>query len=386
MLRTTFVAITGSAGKTTAATALGAILSSHASTNWLREAKNHRLGLAMTILRTRFQHRFTVIEVGTRAPGALRKAAWMIAPDVVVMLRVLNVHSNAFATLAQMTYEKSRLLSRLGKRGIAILNADDPQVLGMRSLCRGPVRTFGLTPGSFMTASEVSSNWPRRLSFRATCGDESAWVETNLVGNHMLCSALGALTAAVVCGVPLTKAAACFKDIQPVRGRMQPMDLPNGVTVLRDEYNPTLPTLEAAFDVMRSAEASRRIAILGEVLDSGRPERQAARFVGAQAAQAVDMVVFVGELAKLGAKGAIAAGMPADSARAFNTLREAAEFLKSELRAGDLVLVHGWVGRHPERAILAQLGSISCWLERCPKLIRCEDCSQLKLVAIQKQS
>ena len=385
MFRTTFIAISGSVGKSTATAALGSVLSSHFSTNWSPGGKNHRQALAETILRTRFWHRFTVIEVGTRAPGALQRAAWMIAPDVVVMLRVLNMHSNAFPTLEEMAAEKAQLLSRLGKRGAAILNADDERVMRMQKLCRGPVRTFGLTAGSFVTASEVSSRWPRRLSFRATCGGESAWVETNLVGEHMVYSALGAQTAAVFCGVPLEKAAACFRDIQPVAGRMQPMYLPNGVTVLRDEYNSHLPTVEAGLEVLRSAEASRRIVILGDVLDAGRSERPRAHYLGAQAAQAADMAVFLGFQAKPAAKAAIAAGMRADSAFAFKTLPEAAAFLKSELRAGDLVLVQGWMGRHVERVILAQLGSISCWLERCSKMMLCEDCPELKLVTIQKE-
>jgi hypothetical protein len=79
---------------------------------------------------------------------------------------------------------------------------------------------------------------------------------------------------------------------------------------------------------------------------------------------------------------AVEAGMNRDSALAFRTLPDAANFLKSELRAGDLVLLQGWVERHVERAILAQLGSISCWLERCPKFMQCERCPELKLVRL----
>jgi UDP-N-acetylmuramoyl-tripeptide--D-alanyl-D-alanine ligase len=383
MFRTTFIAVTGSVGKSTATAALASVLSSHFSVNASPVGKNNRAALAQTVLGTRFRHRFTVIEVGTRAPGALRRAAWMIDPDVVLMLRVLNIHSNVFPTLDDMAAEKAQLLSRLGKRGVAIFNADDPRVLAMRERCRGPVRTFGLAPGSFMTASEISSIWPRRLSFRAECEGESALVQTSLVGEHMVYAALGALATAVHCGVPLAKAAECFPSIQPVPGRMQPMHLPNGATVLRDEFNSTLPALEAALDVLRVAEVSRRIVVLGDVLDSGLSERPRFRQVGTLAAQAADMAIFLGDLGKPAAKAAIAAGMPAKSALHFKTLQEAADFLRLEFRAGDLVLIHGWAGRHIERVILAQLGTLGCWVERCPKMRRCEDCSELKLVSIQ---
>jgi UDP-N-acetylmuramoyl-tripeptide--D-alanyl-D-alanine ligase len=383
MFRTTFIVVSGSVGKSTATAALGSILSAHSATNWTPGGENSRQVIAGTVLRTRFRHRFTVIEVAARSPGMLRRAAWMIAPDIVLMLRVLNVHSNAFPTLETMAAEKASVLSRLGKRGALILNADDPLVLAMAKLVRGTVRTFGLTPGSWMTATEVSSKWPQRLSFRATCAGDSVSVTSKLVGEHMLNSALGSLTAAVFCGVPLAEAAAALAGVEPVPGRMYPMQLANGVTVLRDDYNPTLPTLEAGLSVLRSAQASRRIVILGDVLDSGLSERPRLRHLGTRAAQSSDAVLFLGPVAKTAAKAAIAAGLPADSVWRFESLREAAEFLRLELRAGDLVLVHDWSGRHIERVILAQLGSISCWLERCPIETFCEDCSNLHLVVIE---
>jgi UDP-N-acetylmuramoyl-tripeptide--D-alanyl-D-alanine ligase len=382
MFRTTFIVIGGSVGKSTATACLGSILSAHYPTNWTPGGRNNRRILAATILRTRFRHRFTVIEVGTRAPGALQRAAWMIAPDIVVMLRVLNVHSNAFPTMEDMAAEKAQLLSRLGKRGLAILNADDPRVLAMGANCRGPVRTFGASPEAFVTASGVSSKWPRGLSFRVRCGQESSWVETNLVGTHMLTSALAALTAAVCCGVRLEQAGAGFQEIQPVPGRMQPMQLPNGVTVIRNEYMGSLPTFEAALEVMRDAETCRRIVIVGNVLDSGLSERGRYRHLGLQVARSADMGIFIGRSSGTAVNAAVGAGMNRDSARAFKSLPDAAGFLKLELRAGDLVLLHGWVERHLERAILAQLGSISCWVERCPKLIQCERCPELKLVRL----
>jgi UDP-N-acetylmuramoyl-tripeptide--D-alanyl-D-alanine ligase len=380
MFRTTFIAISGSVGKSTATACLGTILSAHYPTNWSPSGRNHRRILAQTILRTRFHHRYTVIEVGTKAPGALKRAAWMITPDVVVMLRVFNVHSDAFPTIEEMAAEKLQLLSRLGKKGLAILNADDPRVLAMGTKCRAPVRTFSASAEAFVTATDVSAKWPRRLSFRVRCGQESAWVETNLVGEHMILSVLAATTAAVSCGVPLAQAAAGFKEIQPVPGRMQPMELPNGVTVLRDEYNGTLPPLEAALNFMRDAEASRRIVIVGDVLDLNLSERGRGRYLGTQVARSADMGIFIGRSSNTWVSAAIGEGMHRDAARAFKTLPEAANFLKSELRAGDLVLLQGWIARHLERVILAQLGTISCWKERCMKRIQCEACPELKLV------
>jgi hypothetical protein len=92
------------------------------------------------------------------------------------------------------------------------------------------------------------------------------------------------------------------------------------------------------------------------------------------------MAVFVGPDARLSARTAAEEGMNEQSTHAFRTLSEVAAFLKSKLRAGDLVLIHGWQGRHIERVVLAQLGTISCSKERCGKLIRYDLCPELGLI------
>jgi len=381
MFRTTFIAITGSVGKSTATACLGSILSAHYRTNWEPGGRNSRFALAGIVLKTRFRHRFTVIEVGTRAPGALARASWMIAPDITIVLRVLSVHTNAFPTIEAMAAEKEQLLKRLGRRGVAILNADDPIILEMGRRRRGPVYTFGVSKGAFLSADQVSAVWPARLSFHARCGQELSGVETNLVGEHLLPSVLAALATAVNCGISLSDAASVLKSVQPVTGRMQPMSLPNGATIVRDDFNATAVSVQAGLDFLAGVQAPRRIVVVGDILDSGLSMRPRARELGLRVAQAADMAVFLGSEADTAAKSAVASGMAPGSARAFKRLPAAFEFLKAELRAGDVILTEGWQGRHIERVILAQFGEIACWLERCPKIGPCDHCPELKLVA-----
>jgi len=386
MFRTTFIAITGSVGKSTATACLGSILSAHFPTNWRPGGPNTRTVLSRIVLSTRFRHRFTVIEVGTRAPGALRRAAWMIAPDVVVVLRVLNIHSNAFPTIDDMAAEKAQLLSRLGKRGAAVLNADDPLVLALADRCPARVLTFGIAPDSFAVADQVSAVWPQRLTFRVRCGNQDARVETNLAGEHLLPSVLAALTTAVCCGVPLEQAASAVRNVQPIPGRMCPMFLPNGACIIRDDFNATFPTVISSLDFLARAQVSRRIVILGDVLDAGLTVRSRFRDLGVRVAQAADMAVFLGKYGRIAAKSAVEAGMASASVHAYDDIKDAAAFLKSELRSGDLVLSKGWQGRHVERISLSQLGDIACWMERCPKVMPCEKCPELKLVPFPQRA
>jgi UDP-N-acetylmuramoyl-tripeptide--D-alanyl-D-alanine ligase len=377
MRRTTFIAVTGSLGKTTTTHCLAAILSSRYPTNATRHNNNYRRGLAAAILRTRFRHRFAVIEVGTKRPGVLKRAAWQVAPDAVVILAVAKVHTDHFSTLEDIAAEKSQLLSRMGSRGLVILNGDDPRVAAMAEGCRGRVLTFGRSPQLDVWASEVSSVWPARLSFRVHRGAESREVHTQLVGEHWLTPALASLAVALCYGMELASAGSALERVEPFRGRMEPVPLPSGATALRDEASFTFASLPAALRVLEQARG-RRVLVFNDAYDWGLSFRERFQQLGQVAAGCVDLVVFFGERSRNAARRAVEGGMKPESVRRFPDLWGAAEFLKSELREGDLVLLRNRLPFHAERIYFAQLGAVGCQMPTCTWNQLCDHCSHLR--------
>src|SRR5258708_28246734 len=69
LFRTTFIAITGSVGKTTAKECLAAILASHGPTLATFANQNDFSGVPKTLLRVRPKHRFAVVEVAGNGFG-----------------------------------------------------------------------------------------------------------------------------------------------------------------------------------------------------------------------------------------------------------------------------------------------------------------------------
>ncbi|HIA04382.1 MAG TPA: hypothetical protein EYN66_21235, partial [Myxococcales bacterium] len=91
--RTTFIAITGSNGKSTATRNLAAILSSHAPTRCTRLNRNTQAGLTETIaFCVPWKTRFAVFEVAAGKPDAVKKAARLIRPHISVVLSVFLEH------------------------------------------------------------------------------------------------------------------------------------------------------------------------------------------------------------------------------------------------------------------------------------------------------
>lgn len=378
LFRTTFIAITGSVGKTTCKECLAAILSTQFPTAKTLFNQNERDGVPRTILRVRPWHRYAVVEVGTDWPGLVRRSARLLRPDISIVLAVAGTHTQVFATLDDTASEKAQLLEAQSPEGLAILNADDPRVHGMAAHCRPKVKTFGRSAGTDLRADEIRSRWPGRLTLRVRDRSETVLVHTNLVGEHWVNSVLAALLAAKTCGIPLAVAAAELARVEPIMARMQPVVLPSGATMLRDEWNGSPDTLAPALRVLHESDAARRVLVFSNLSDSRESSRNRARLLGRTAAQIAGLAVFIGEHARNAVKEAVALGMKPECVHAFAGLEEAARYLKSELRKGDLVLLKGRSSDHLSRIFFAQFGAIGCWKEKCSRRYVCDVCEDLR--------
>src|SRR4029079_6932868 len=98
--------------------------------------------------------------------------------------------------------------------------------------------------------------------------------------------------AAESCGIPLQRAAAEIGRVQPFMGRMQPVALPGGAVMLRDEGNGSLDTVGPALRVLQEADAARRVLVFSNLTDSRENSRNRARHIGRLAAPAPRAAAF----------------------------------------------------------------------------------------------
>lgn len=378
MLRTTVIAVTGSAGKTTTTACLARMLEDRADTHRTRDNDNGRHGVLRTVLALRPWQRFAVIEVGTDQAGMIARQARVVRPDVAIVLCVGQAHMSAFRSLDRIAEEKGQLVRSLSRRGVAVLNHDDERVRAMAACCRGRVRFFGRGADAELVAQSVHAGWPGRLTLEVRCGAQRTRVRTQLVGTHWTGSVLAALLAAHECRVPLAEAAAALATLAPPRARLEPLRLPGGVTALRDEGVASPESIGPLFEVLAGAGAARRVLVAGDVTASTENTRKRLRALGALAAQNCEVALFVGSHAHHAVRGAIAAGMDPRRCHDLIDARAAAERLRDELQSGDLVAIKGRSSEHLSRVLFAQYGEIGCWKSECGIRLLCDHCGSLR--------
>jgi len=348
------LALTGSVGKTTTKDLLTAILSQRGPLISTRGNLNNELGLPFMLLELTREHRYAVVEIGISAIGEMEAFAAIAGPDVAIVTRVAAAHMEQFGDIDTVEREKGRLVEALNRAGVAILNADDPRVARMADRTTAKVVTYGEASDASVRAAEVELLGFQGLRFRLIRGGEDRLVTVPLIGRHFVASALAAAAAAFEEGSSWDDVAGGLE--RPIAARrLDPIALPNGVTLLDDTYNASPAAMQAALDVLRACRG-RRITVLGDMFEMGNAGPPLHRDVGRYVPSTADMLVAVGELGREIASGALEAGMDAASVTWTATTEAATDFLRPRLSAGDYVLIKGSRGMHMDRIVTALAG------------------------------
>jgi UDP-N-acetylmuramoyl-tripeptide--D-alanyl-D-alanine ligase len=306
--------------------------------------------------------------------------ARLIGPDVTVVTGIGTEHSRTLGGGADIAREKCKMVSVLPSNGLAVLNGDDPHVLWMAERTRARVITYGFDPSNDVSACNVKLDWPRGTTFTVSVEGTEYQARTRLIGRHMVPPVLAAVAVASAEGLAVAEVLANVAEVEPTRGRMHPVKLPNGAIMLRDDFKTPLESVYAALETLEEIPAERKIVVQADISEPPGKRRKVHREVGARIAEVADLAVFIGEGRKAYASGAARAGMPRESI--FNAgygVERALEYLRETLQPGDVVLVKGRLALRLERITLALQGlTVTCGIQNCPALSRpCELCPQL---------
>ncbi len=368
-----FIAVTGSAGKTTAKDYAVAVLSKIAPAAGNFYTHNSPEGASLSILRAEPTSRFFVSELGIAEIGDVKKTGRLVRPRITAVTNIGYDHYRQFRSLEAIAEEKRFLVEILPRDGLAVLNADDPHVRAMAEHSPAPVLLFGRSDDADLRATDITGVWPQRFAMTVSYRGETARVETRLVGRHWASPVLAAIGVGLGCRVPLADCADAVAEVEPEFNRLSSHTSPDGVSFLLDAYKAPFWSIDLAFEAVQEAVAGRKIIVLGTMSDLHGDTKSKYRRTIRSALEIADLVVFTGPLSNTVRRGLT----EADDARLniFATVYEASRFVNDTLRGGDLVLLKGSAASdHLERIYLDRLDRIACWREHCGKKKPCMRC------------
>lgn len=383
------VAVTGSVGKTSTKDAIYDVLKT--SETFVRKSEksfNSEIGLPLTVLgvpnawrdmggwarniaaglKLAFSRaaypKCLVLEIGADHPGDIRGVVSWLKPDVAVINRVSRtpVHVEFFKSPDEVFEEKAALATAVKDGGTLVLYGDDERVLSLGDRVKDrnvSVVSYGLRAGNSVRATGAHVNYengePVGLGFSIENHSLAGSVEVRgIVGDTYIYPMLAAAAVGRARGMGSGSISAALNSYRAPRGRMNLIPGLNSSTLIDDSYNSSPDAARAALDMLRGIQCSgRKIAALGDMMELGKFAADEHRKIGAQAAAAVNMLITVGQRSRFTAEEALRAGMPADHVKVFDTSRDAAEYLRSAARSGDIVLIKGSQSVRMERVTAA---------------------------------
>lgn len=244
------VAITGSNGKSTVTTLVGAM----AQASGLRTAVGGNLGEpALDLLDTAVE--LYVLELSSFQ----LETTWSLRPLVATVLNISADHLDRYPSLDAYAATKASLLKGAE---VALLNRDDPRVAAMAGLAGRDIE-FGLgeprTEEDFGLREGEGAVWLARGHQLLMRTDDLP-----LAGRHNLANALAALALGEICGLPLASRLAALRAFHGLAHRTVLVATRGGVRWF-DDSKGTNPgaTIAALRGLVDPAQGGRAVLIAG---------------------------------------------------------------------------------------------------------------------------
>jgi UDP-N-acetylmuramoyl-tripeptide--D-alanyl-D-alanine ligase len=376
------IGITGSIGKTSAKEAIAWVLKEKFFLRRNEKNYNNEIGLPLTVIGAKSGGRslsgwlkvfvywlwiiifpikypkLLILEMGADRPGDIEYLTSFIQCQIGIVTEVGQSHIEFFGSLENIAREKEKLVKDLNEKGLAILNADNPLVLAMAKNLKSAVTTFGFGETADLRATDIAFNYSeygeiQGLSFKLNFHGTSIPVRLNkILAKHQIYSALIAAVVAEELKMNLVEIASRLSDFSPPPGRLNLLAGIKKAFIIDDTYNASPDSTLAALDVLREIKTSRKIAVLGDMLELGVETEKNHRQIGRKIAEIkADLIFFLGTRMKFAAEELKRHNFNPEKIFYFDNHADLGRKVQAEMREGDLVLIKGSQAMRMEKIV-----------------------------------
>ncbi len=337
-LQTKFIAVTGSNGKTTTKDMVYHILKNFKNVSRSEKSFNNFIGVPLTIFGADLTHDFCVVEMGTNAPGEIRRLSEITSPNFTILTNISHTHLEGLGSIEGVANAKAEFIENMDEDGTLITNADDAWCSQIASRFSGKVISFGFDENAQIKATKVKRN---KSGFTFIV-NESFTVNLPVLGKHNIYNSLASVALGNAIGIRMEDMCERFVDFKLPPMRMEKR-VCGDIIAINDGYNSSPSSMSAALDELAQLPApGRRIFVCGDMLELGKDTERLHKEIGKKVASSkVDILWTVGPFSRFVAEGAIDNGMSGENIFSYDTSEETSSLIASQLKSKDTVLIKG---------------------------------------------
>ena len=216
-----FVAITGSAGKTSLKTMLGNLLQLYSKTYFSPKSYNNHYGVPLSLSNIEPNHNFGVFEVGMNKFNEINRLSSILKPDVGIITNISEAHLENFRNIYDIAKAKSEIIQNIKKGGLIVLNRDDKFFNFHKKIANKKnirIKSFGYSKNAdfrFLKINKINNN----LYLYASLDGERISLPINNSNKNYIMNILCCLAVLFDFNLNVKNIKNFFKNQKPLKGR-----------------------------------------------------------------------------------------------------------------------------------------------------------------------
>ena len=329
------VAITGSVGKTSTKDMIASVLSRKYNVYKTQGNYNNHIGVPLTILNWEENTEAAVIEMGMNHLKEISVLTNLAKPTIAVITNVGTAHIGNLGSRENILKAKLEILEGLQENGKVFFNNDN-DLLHTCSVKEHKTITYGIREKSDYQAENIVIK-EECSEYTVNIKNIKYTIHVPVAGEHFIYNSLCAIAIGTELNIEPSKIIEGIKSFKLTEKRNEIKEV-NDLKMINDYYNASYDSMKASLQVLSNIECTRKIAILGDMLELGDFSEELHKKVGEEVIKyKIDILITIGTLAKDIAKEAEKLGLK--ETYSYNTNQECINELHKFIKKHDCVLL-----------------------------------------------
>ena len=333
------IAITGSVGKTSTKDLVANVVAQKYKICKTIGNNNNNIGMPFTILNAPNDIEAFVLEMGMNHFGEIHLLSEIAKPNICIITNIGTSHIGNLGSRENILKAKLEILDG-AKHPYIVINNDNDLLHKWYKENKDniEIRTYGVNEKSDIQAKDIQL-YENGSKYYTNLNNKEEKIKVPIGGEHFVLNSLCAIAVGELLNIENEDIKRGIETFSLTKNRMEVIELKNGIKLINDAYNSSVESVKASLAYMNHMKANRRIAVLGDILETGKFALTLHKEIGKIVCEnQVDMLICSGENAKYIVESAKENGFGEKNIYYFENKEDIVELLKQMIQPEDVIL------------------------------------------------
>lgn len=331
------IGVTGSVGKTSTRDIIYSVLNEKYKTLKNELNYNNEIGIPKTLFNLDYSYEKAVIEMGLDRKGDISYFKTIAPLKVAVISNIGLSHIANFENQEGIFHAKMEIAEHFNKENTLIVNGDDKflKTLKDRKLPYN-LLTYGFDEDNtiYCVSYEIVNG---KINFKVNFKNKVYDYTIPSIAKHNIYNAMAAILIGNLYNLTYEEIKKGLESVSFTEGRLTIINKKD-ITIINDCYNASLDSIISALNVL-STFKTRKVAILGDVLETGSYEEEIHKNIGKSIIGNTDILILVGNSIKYTYDEVIKNNFNKDNIYVFSTYEDVIKNIDNIIKKGDTILL-----------------------------------------------